>query len=266
MSKLKSSLSLKVRLAGFITWHLRPAWLASRVKKWMRVQPVRLDFDSGSMIVDPLSNLGMRLIRDGFYEPELTEYFRRALKVGDTFLDVGANEGYFSVLANTLVGTSGKIISVEPQLRLHDRLRSNFLANGMSNFQLLPVAVSDAPGEAMMHLTPDMNSGASGLSRVTRYECETQRVELKTLDGVLSSAGVGEVNLMKMDIEGFEHEAILGSKGLFVSHRIRCLAVELHPELMTKRRRDPGEIVSFLAEQGYRHRRLGPVDVFEWLA
>ena len=259
---LVPSIPLKARFVSSIAWRIRPAWLASTFKKLMRVKPVRVSLDFGDLIVDPVSHLGNQLMRHGMYEPELTEYFRRTLTAGETFIDIGANEGYFSVLAGSLVGSEGRVMAVEPQQRLQERLQANFAANQLRNGQILPLAISDHAGSSIIHLTPDMNTGATGLSRVTKYDCETQSVELIPLSELLSRVKVEIVDTMKMDIEGFEYEAILGAREVFQKHRIRRLAVELHPHLIRGRGLDPAEISEFLIDQGYERAACGPAEVF----
>ncbi len=263
---MHADVPFKTRLVGMVAWRLRPAWLASAFKNFCGVEPIEVEVDAGRMIVDPISNLGMRLIQDGFYEPELSDFFRSVLKPGDTFVDVGANEGYFSVLAASIVGSSGRLVAVEPQERLHQKLEANFGANQIDNFQLIAVAISDSAGNTIIHLTPDMNSGASGLSKVTKYNCETQEVELITLEELFKRSGVDIAHAVKMDIESFEYEAILGSKKIFESGRIRHLAVELHPEVMAARGKNVNDIISFLTSQNYKHSKVGPADVFTWNA
>lgn len=260
---MKHCIPISTQLVSLVAWRMRPAWLASAFKRRMNVRPVQLDLDFGRMIVDPISNLGMRLIRDGYYEPELTNFLRATLKPGHVFADIGANEGYFSVLAGTLVGSTGRIITVEPQQRLHERIVSNFAANQIHRYMLKQVAISDNAGRALIHLTPDMNSGASGLSKITKYECETQEVEMITLSELLTRSQIDIVHTMKMDIEGYEYEAILGSREVFEQHRVLNLALELHESLLRKRGLDAARIHGFLIEYGYKHTRLGPVEIYQ---
>jgi predicted methyltransferase len=73
--------------------------------------------------VDPVWVFGIALLRDGIYEPQMTKLLYTLLRPSDTFLDVGGNEGYFSVIASTLV-PDGAVHCIEPQERLHPVLRS----------------------------------------------------------------------------------------------------------------------------------------------
>lgn len=80
--------------------------------------------------VDPLSNLGEALVSRGEYEPETEQMFREVLRPGNSFLDVGANEGYFTALAASLVGHTGYVAAVEPQGKLCDIIDINVSLNG----------------------------------------------------------------------------------------------------------------------------------------
>jgi FkbM family methyltransferase len=70
---------------------------------------------------------------------------------------------------------------------------------------VLNVAVSATEGTGLMHLLPDTNTGGSGMHRMTKYRTPVQLVKTLTLSQVLNSQGIESVDLMKMDIEGYEY-------------------------------------------------------------
>jgi hypothetical protein len=115
-----------------------------------------------------------------------------------------------------------------------------------------------------MHLAPNTNSGSSGLYRTTKYAVPKQEVQVLTLTSVLEYYGVDHVDLMKMDIEGFEYEAILGSPQLFQSKRIKALALELHSTILARRRKSEIEIEIFLKRAGYT--KVNPFGNSVWVA
>ena len=234
-----------------VLMRVRPAALASAFKKTLRVKRTTINTPAGRFFVDPVSQFGSHLGR-GYYEPELTFALWSLLSPGDTFVDVGANEGYFSVIASKLVGTDGKVLAIEPQTRLRSVLETNFELNDVTNVRVFDVAISDRQGTATLHLAPDTNTGSSGLRQGTVYKNLETPVETLTLSELLTKAAVERVDLMKMDIEGFEFEAVLGSPELFREHRIRWFALELHPSMMAARGRRPEDIVSFLKGCGYQ--------------
>ena len=231
--------------------HVRPSPVAAALKKLLGIERRVVRLEAGVFEVDPVSHLGTQLLYRGEYEPELAAVMRHYLRPGGTFVDVGANEGYFSVLAARLLGPSGRVIAVEPQRRLRPVIERNLELNGLTNVTIHECAVSDADGEARLHLTPDTITGSSGLAQMTRYRVPTTTVHTVTLETLLADAGVEHVDLMKMDIEGFEHEAILGSPDVFRRGRIGTIALELHRSRITARGLDPDEIVRFVESYGY---------------
>lgn len=238
-------------LVGRALLRIRPAPLASALKRLLCLRRRELATPGGVFWVDPASVFGQELARQGVHDSGVEHALRELLSSGDTFVDVGANEGYFSVVAATQVGSKGRIIAVEPQTRLGEVLRRNFALNRCENITTVVAAISDQPGTAELRLTPDMNNGATGFAPAARYRLPTQPIRCLTLEGLLAEQQVVGPIVLKMDIEGWEHEAILGSRELFRSGRVRALVLELHPQLLVARGLDPEALPKFLRECGY---------------
>jgi hypothetical protein len=69
---------------------------------------------NGTFFINPVSNFGAAIL-NGEYEPEMKRILNRYLPDGGTFIDLGANEGYFSVLASRMVGSKGRVVAILPQ-------------------------------------------------------------------------------------------------------------------------------------------------------
>lgn len=234
---------------------IRPSFLAAWVKTLLRIRRFPHPTPHGTFWVDPASYIGLTLLEDGEYEPSMRVILETALKPGDTFVDLGANEGYFTVLGARLVGPAGRVLAIEPQARLQPVIRENLRLNACANTTVAHVAVSDHDGSADIHLAPSTNNGATSLRRPTRYAVSTETVPLATLSRVLDDHGVSAIQLLKIDIEGWEHEAIRGSEALFRSGRVRALVLEVHPHLLAARGLGNGDdLTALLADCGYRQR------------
>ena len=241
------------RRLGSLLMRVRPAALAVVFKNLLRVQRLEVPTAEGIFWADPASDFGQRLLTAGQYEPELAATLRQLLQPGQVFADIGANEGYFSVLAARRVGASGRVLAVEPQSRLQPVLRRNFALNHATHVTLTAAAVSNAIGVAELNLAPSMNTGATSLIRSTRYKLPRETVPALPLAEILDRAGLAAVDLLKLDIEGWEYEAILGSREIFRQGRIRAIALELHPAQLAKRGLGIAPITDFLQEAGFRH-------------
>ena len=245
-------LSATEQLLQRILMRVRPAPVAVLLKKIFGVARRIVVTPRGRFWTDPISNLGAALTQRGEYEPEMARTLGQFLKAGATFVDVGANEGYFSVLAVGLVGPSGKVLSIEPQTRLIPIISENLKLNDAPCVNVVNVALSDTKKPVQMYLAADINTGASGIYKTAKYNLEQQSVQAVPLAQLLDAEGCRIVDLMKVDIEGAEYEMMLGAREVFESGRVRAVALELHPHILAARGLDPAEIVNMLERAGYR--------------
>jgi FkbM family methyltransferase len=235
---------------GRLLMRIRPAPVASLLKRMLRIRRCVITTREGRFWVDPASYAGLELAGTGVYDPATLALLYRLLRPGDTFVDIGANEGFFTVVASRIVGASGRVLAVEPQKRLEAVLSRNLALNGCANVTVVQAAISDHSGTSMLHLTPDMNNAASGLAAPTRYRLATQPTPLLTLSELLARAP-GTAPLVKMDIESFEHEAIHGGESLFRAGAVRALILELHYGMLLKRGLDTEAVPRLLRSCGY---------------
>ncbi len=188
----------------------------------------------------------------GLYERRETAVVLALLKPGSTFVDVGANWGYFSLAAAGVVGLTGRVVSFEPDPRLFAMLEANVAANGFGNVQTIRAAAAASKGE--LQLTGfEENDGNWGLTRVSDTNRPADFTARATpLDEELDRLGIGPVDLVKMDIEGAEDLALEGmAAGLRVGRYTRLL-VELHPTLLAKRGLNAESVIEGLLAVGFR--------------
>src|SRR4029453_5378744 len=109
---------------------VRPAILADVLKRIVGVKRQTAETDLGfTFWIDPVSHFGNELGTPASYEPPLTALVQHILRPGDVFIDVGANEGYFSIVGSHSVG-NGRVWTIEPQIRLVPVIRENLRLNG----------------------------------------------------------------------------------------------------------------------------------------
>lgn len=173
------------------------------------------------------------------------------LRPGDTVVDVGANVGYFSALAGTLVGPIGRVLAIEPNPRLFHRLEHH-LAGQKSGISLQHAAVWNRPQKsAEFHVAT--TSGWSSLVRNATFTLQqTVTVPAWTLDALLPAQNIGRVRLMKLDIEGGEIDALLGAERTLESGAIDFLLIEAEDNRMSAFGRDGRDLSRLLERTGYR--------------
>lgn len=240
---------------------IRPAFLAVALKAILRPGRIEVQKTAGRFLVDPASNLGHRLITAPAYEPWLEQRLRDALHEGATFVDVGANEGYFTVLGGTLVGAGGRVIAIEPQERALRALTENVRLNGLANVETMAVLLGSAEGVGTLHLAPSTNTGASGTRSPVRYPVRRQRVRVTTLDSLLEAAGATRCDLLKLDVEGAEVDVLRGARRALAEGLFKAVVVELHPRLLEARGETSAGLRELLVSHGYR--LAGADDLYE---
>jgi FkbM family methyltransferase len=194
----------------------------------------------------------------GKYEPQETAIVQSILHQGMSFVDVGANWGYFTLVAAHLVGSTGRVLSLEPDPRLFSLLRDAAERNHLQHVITLQVAAADTA--ATLKLAGfDENSGNFGVSHLLSnggYVANCYDVMAKPLDAVLNQHGLETVDLMKIDIEGAEDMALVGLQESLLSGIVKRLLIELHPAELVQQGSSTEAVVSRLHRAGYRGYRV----------
>jgi FkbM family methyltransferase len=221
-------------LKPWFVWN--PRQLALRVARGMvppaeGARPLRTAWGV-DLIADPRKPLGKSLLNTGIYDIAVSEVLARLIKPGDTVVDAGANLGYMTVLAATVAGPSGRVISFEPHPALSEVLLRN-VANARTHYQLAKVdlhtaALGEIEGYADLIIPPEMDSN-EGLAYIAPAGAtegdQAIRVRLETLDSVLGEA---HIEVMKLEVEGHELAVLRGASKALEGRRIKHIVFEDH--------------------------------------
>ena len=220
-----------------------------------RDHAIRLDLDPARPNEDTI----LGFLRGGkLYEPDIAEVFLRALRDGDTVLDVGANIGFFSLLAARLVGPGGRVIGFEPVADNLERLAANIAHNGLDTITFVEFPASDRIGDTVFHLNSDNQGGHSlwapgdfppnARSRETPRSIATRTT---TIDAERTLLGFATPRLIKIDTEGAEHRVLAGAAGLLRESRVPYVIAELHEFGLERMGSSQASLRGFMAELGY---------------
>jgi len=177
--------------------------------------------------------VGRGLYRRKVHEPGLTKFLLEQFSTPAPkhFLDLGANIGYFSCVLGKLAGSSGKVVSIEPEPLNRKLLEENLLRNGVTNVTVHACAVGAADGTAKLGIYKSANRGRH--SMVDLEDCKSFiEVPVRRLDDLLQDAGVQSWDLLKIDVEGYEPFVFEGAPETLA--RTRMLAMEFLPTAWTK--------------------------------
>ncbi|MGE3809686.1 MAG: FkbM family methyltransferase [Gemmataceae bacterium] len=227
--------------------------VALMIVRWRRVRfyaTHSVQVDGLTLYLNPDDvYLTQQLLEHGTYEETETNLVRRLLKPGDTFIDVGANIGWYTLIAARLVGPTGKVIAFEPEPTNFALLKKNVEANGLTNVVLVQKALSDKPGSLKLYINEE-NLGAHS---ITHGPDEKNYVEVEALP--LDDYLRGEkkaINLIKIDCEGAEGLILAGMTSTLKHQEDMNLLVEFAPESLEKTGHDLDAILSDFASQGYK--------------
>lgn len=213
-----------------------PGWVGRR---WTVVNeaPVPLRVEHGGLVlhVDARdAHIGAPLASGQRHEPQVEAVLRERLRGGDTFLDIGANLGIFSLLGASLVGASGRVIAVEPVAANRVLLARSAQANGFGNIELVAAAAADRPGVIQLatHATTSNAAlPAAAGPRLSLPDATLVEVASLRLDDALG--GLDRLDLVKLDVAGMEPAALRGMEGLLGRFRPPLLC-EFHPQAMQR--------------------------------
>jgi FkbM family methyltransferase len=211
-----------------------------------------VDVFGARMILDPSDCVeGQLLFSPHLYDRHEVACLRAHLKRGDTFVDAGANVGFYSFLASDIVGPHGRVIAIEADPATASRLTRNLELSEVKNVRLVNAGLSDAPGVLKLGRDVDGNRGGNSFLYDSPH---TVDVECRTLAGVLTAEKVFKVDGAKFDIEGFEFKVL---KRFFEEAKRdlwpRFFIVEHIPSYDE---RAGGSSLELLAANGYRVQRI----------
>jgi FkbM family methyltransferase len=169
-----------------------------------------------------------RMIYLAEFETEELLFVARFLRPGDTFVDIGANLGLFSIRAADIVGPTGCVHAFEPCAKTFGWLRENIALNHWKHVHLHPVALSDRTGVAELITATEGKAAYNSLAKpYVGGELRSQRVDTTTWDAFVNENGLaGKVVLMKIDVEGWETKVLAGATGTLSRPDAPVLQVE----------------------------------------
>jgi FkbM family methyltransferase len=175
------------------------------------------------------------------------------LSTGDTFMDIGANHGSFSIAASKLVGTKGRIISVEPQPHLAKIVEKSLAINALGDFQVHAIAVGNLDGEIEL-LIPRGTSGSAGIfaEHSATEQFKGIMVPLKRIDDFIEWQSLTGKVLIKLDIEGSESAFLMGAAKM-IKQLKPTLIMEIHPGTLKASNITGEDLKQLLQELGYKN-------------
>jgi FkbM family methyltransferase len=186
----------------------------------------------------------------GTAEPRKRALFEQSIKPGAHVFDLGANVGYYSMMASRQAGQTGKIFAVEPSPRNLEFLNRHIVLNGIKNVQIYPLAISDFNGRASFKA--DIDPVAQRLGDDGNLD-----VDVQTFDSFFAAQGAGRMDVVKVDIEGAELSFLRGAAETLTRFR-PTVFVETHDRFVPGVHRD---CIVFLTELGFQVEEIDDCEI-----
>jgi FkbM family methyltransferase len=194
--------------------------------------------------------IAFHLLINGSYEPETQDLLLRVLPAGGVLIDVGANIGTFTIPAAKHVRSSGCVIAIEASREVFNVLQKNIDTNRVKNVQLVCAAASATAGDVEFYPAPADHFGMG--SRAPQFNAAPMTIPSVTLDSLVQSFSLSSVDLIKIDVEGFEVDVLKGATGLLNGKNPPLIIFEFCDWAETRSGEDPGAAQRFLLECGFQ--------------
>jgi FkbM family methyltransferase len=148
----------------------------------------------------------------GIYEADKQRHLQRLVRRGDCVFDVGANAGFFTLLASELVGPTGRVVAFEPLPRNIGYLQRHLRMNRAANVRLCTAAVGDAPGTALFTIAGNPSMGSLSATG-------TLSVPVVALDTFVGDKKLRPPQVIKIDVEGAESAVLRGAAEILTRYR-----------------------------------------------
>ena len=189
------------------TWLARRGVIAMRrlVLGLLGGKPVDIEALGARMRVHPYNNVCEKrmLFTPQTFDPEELAILSARLRDDFVFLDIGANVGAYSLFVAARAGPAARILAIEPQPGIFERLIHNIRLNAFATVKAIDCAVADRSGEVTLFIDA-RNSGESSVKIVAAGGAEPVRVTAKTLLEIIRDEGFGRIDAVKLDVEGAE--------------------------------------------------------------
>lgn len=189
----------------------------------------------------------------GSFEPNEFAFLDRTLGRRMTFVDVGANDGLYTLFAAGRVGRRGRVLAFEPSSRERRVLDRNIALNRLRNVVVVPSALADEAGQATLQIAPTLHGGHNTLGGFAYKGVDavaTEQVQVETLDSVVARLGIAKVDVVKIDVEGAELKVLEGAREVLRRSR-PLLLIEANDDALRNQGASTAQLLALLRSLGY---------------
>lgn len=209
--------------------------------------------------LNPTSLYDQYLLQGIGLNPHLPSIMEEKLDHDTIFLDIGANIGFFSIIAEKKFGA--QVFAFEPSPREFKRFKKNLISNDCKRIVSYNCALGNVNDESFLQTADYSNHG---MNRIV--PCGTKnsvRVKVKKLDSLIKTLDLEKIGLCKIDVEGFELEVLEGMSNIITKLETCKFIVEISPTYLCDNGRKAEDIYKFFEKYEYKY-EFGIQSKFQW--
>ena len=244
------------KLINFITKYLSfPVRGRKYVQRWMHKNNLDKRYydkrigQSLFLKVLPTDHIDQLIFWYGEYEPDVRNALMKLIREDSVVFDIGANIGYFTIIAASKA-KHGKVHAFEPSTSSFNRLVANVEGNGLKNVKCIRTAIGNVSEPRLLYLSSVENTGMTSLTKPENYSGDHENVQVITLDEYVEIEKVTRLDVVKIDIEGNELNALKGMRKC-LSVLAPHLIIELNPSALKRFSTSAKDIADLLHGYGY---------------
>ena len=220
----------RIKLNFLRNWNLPGK---TRISRWLRPSSdIKTNFKNGitwlkneniAIYTNADNYIEYFILSNGDYEDEVYKLINISLKPGFVAFDIGANIGIQSIRMSQCVGQTGKVYSFEPLGHLQKKFKQNIALNNCENIKLFPWALSDKEATLTMNINEnEWNQGTFSLNWTNSLGTPEQII-VKIADDIEELQNIERLDLIKIDVEGFEYQVLRGLKAVLQKYKPRII-------------------------------------------
>jgi len=237
-------------VAEFIyTTVLKPPLLKSMANKLiLTLLPESVTVENAKIVINNQDPVVSGALTFGVYEKSEIALMKRVFKPGQVMLDIGANVGLYTGIGGNIIGSQGRIFAFEPDPQSLGFLKKTVAANALENTEVVNAAASNVNGKTTLYVSTNNR----GDNRLYDNELSDESFEVDTLrlDDFLEPKGIQAVDVIKIDVQGFEGQVIEGMENTLKNSSNLQMLMEFWPQGLATAGTDPVELLNRLESYG----------------
>ena len=238
-------------IAEFIYCYLLRPWPLREITNWIikKLIPKKIKVGSSFLFLNPNDPVVSGAVFFNVYEKSESKFIKSICFKGMKALDIGANIGYYTTLISQIAGKNGKILALEPDPESYKFLSKTINSCKFKNILPFPIAASDIKQKLPLFISKD-NRGDNRLYQTDQLR-KSIEVNCLTIDELLIENNISTLDLIKIDIQGYEPKVFKGMKKIIRNSDKLILLTEFWPKGILKAGENPKDFLITLRKMEF---------------